>query len=208
MVKILDLGVARLCEGQTEGMAKRPALTQLGVVMGTADYMAPEQARDSREADARSDIYSLGCTLYFALTGGPPFPGGNAIEKMLHHQLDEPTPIESLRPDVPPGLAAVLRHMMAKKQAERYQHAGEVLEALGPFCVAPASGPMPVPVVVSPTVVNGPAGDTPLVPVVLRADMVPHRGAAAFNPWVWVAAASALAGAAVVVILLVRLLNR
>src|SRR5207237_9889413 len=112
-VKILDLGLARLLEeDEPGGDGPRAPLTVLGAVMGTADYMAPEQGRDSRLADARSDLYSLGCTLYFALCGRPPFTGGTALEKMMHHQLDEPEAVEQVRPEVPPALAAVVRRMM------------------------------------------------------------------------------------------------
>ena len=71
--------------------------------MGTPDYIAPEQAMDSHDVDIRADLYSLGCTLYFLLTGKVPFPGGEAMQKLLQHRLDEPVPVEQLRPDVPPA---------------------------------------------------------------------------------------------------------
>src|SRR5262249_8349989 len=142
VVKICDLGQARLGEEVQEG-PRRLALTELGVVMGTADYMAPEQAINSREVDIRSDIYSLGCTLYVLLTGRPPYPGGTAIENLMRHQLEEPEPVERLRPEVPPGVAAVLRRMTARKPPERNQTPAEVAAALAPF----ASPNIPVTVV-------------------------------------------------------------
>ena len=71
--------------------------------MGTPDYIAPEQAMDSHDVDIRADLYSLGCTLYFLLTGKVPFPGGDALEKLFKHRLEEPGPVEQLRPDVPPA---------------------------------------------------------------------------------------------------------
>jgi serine/threonine-protein kinase len=187
-VKILDLGVARVCEDSADGPQTRAAakLTHLGVIMGTADYMAPEQARDSREADARSDIYALGCTLYFALTGQVPFAGSNAIEKLLAHQLDEPTPLESLRPDVTLALVAVVRRMMAKNPADRYQTAAEVMEALRPFATVPVV-PTPVPVVVPATVVSQPAATAVMPVILLRNELLPQRGVV-FNPWVWLCA--------------------
>jgi serine/threonine-protein kinase len=134
-VKILDLGLARLCEGAGEGLPRQQALTQLGTAMGTTDYMSPEQGRDSRSVDARSDLYSLGCTFYFALAGQPPFPGGSHVEKLMHHQLDEPQPIEKLRPDLPPALTAIVRKLTAKDLAKRYQRAADVAADLLPFCM-------------------------------------------------------------------------
>jgi len=132
LVKLLDLGLARLNEAPSrEGV--QPALTQLGTVMGTPDFMAPEQARDPRAADIRSDIYSLGCILYYCLAGQAPFPGGNAVEKMMHHQIDEPAPLESLRPEVPAELAVIVRRLMAKQPGQRYQTAAAAAEALAPF---------------------------------------------------------------------------
>ena len=83
-------------------------LTQVGSVMGTADFMAPEQAANTHAADIRADIYSLGCTLYFLLTGRPPFPKGTAVEKILQHQQSQPLAVQILRPDVASPLAAVL----------------------------------------------------------------------------------------------------
>ncbi|HMF14561.1 MAG TPA: serine/threonine-protein kinase, partial [Gemmataceae bacterium] len=134
LVKILDLGLARVDGVRSEpGM---PRLTQLGKVIGTADYMPPEQARDSHQVDGRADLYSLGCTLYFLLAGKPPFSGDSKIEKIVSHQLEEAPRLERVRPDVPPELAAVVRKLMAKHPDDRCQSASEVIAALAPFCVA------------------------------------------------------------------------
>jgi serine/threonine-protein kinase len=175
-VKILDLGTARLCEDEESGAAKL-ALTKLGTIMGTADYMAPEQALSSRHADIRSDIYSLGCSLYRMLTGQPPFPSGGPVEKIMRHQLEAPAPVEAQRPDVPAAVLAVLARMMAKKPAERFQTPQEVAEALlaanpslPPVAAVPvvrvalptpATAPVAAvaPVVVSVTAVAAPAPD-------------------------------------------------
>jgi serine/threonine protein kinase/WD40 repeat protein len=143
VVKVLDLGLARL-RTRLEQDATTSGLTGEGLMMGTPDYIAPEQAIDSRSADIRSDIYSLGCTLYQLLTGQPPFPGGALAEKLLRHQQSEPQAVESLAGDVPEGLARVVRRMMAKKPQDRYQTPQEVADALAPFaspavesCIAP-----------------------------------------------------------------------
>jgi len=125
-VKLIDLGLARIQVPDPN----RADLTATGVTLGTFDYIAPEQARDPRSADQRSDIYSLGCTLYFLLTGQPPFPEGNALQKLLQHQGEEPPDVRKLRPDVPPALARVLRRMMAKEPRDRFQTAAAVVAAL------------------------------------------------------------------------------
>ena len=124
LVKVADFGLARL-----QHQAGDP-LTQQGAVLGTLDYMAPEQTLDSHAVDARADLYSLGCTLYYLLTGRPPFPGGTALRKLFRHQDEEPTPVEQVRPGVPDGVAAVVRRLMAKRPGERYQTAGEAAAAL------------------------------------------------------------------------------
>ena len=146
LLKILDLGLARLTEDATAGAELN--LTHEGTVIGTADYMAPEQARASREADIRSDIYALGCTFYFALTGQVPYPGGSAVEKILRHQSDEPPPLDQFRPYVPSLLAAVLKKMMAKAAADRFQTPAELAAALDPL-VSEASSPPPLAVPIS-----------------------------------------------------------
>ena len=101
--------------------------------MGTPDYMAPEQALDTRTADQRADIYSLGCTLYFLLTSRPPFPGGSLTEKLLAHQQKEPPALDRLCTGAPRGLAQVLRKAMAKQPHDRYQTPAEFAAALAPF---------------------------------------------------------------------------
>ena len=128
VVKILDMGLARLDRRTDEEGSS--TMTQEGAVMGTLDYIAPEQAMDSHDVDVRADLYSLGCTLYFLLTGKVPFPGGEALQKLLKHRLDEPVPVEQLRRDVPPGVASVVRKLMAKRPEDRYQTPAEAAAAL------------------------------------------------------------------------------
>lgn len=128
-IKILDFGLARVATEQTPG----DGLTEAGSYMGTADYIAPEQASDARSADIRADIYSLGCTMYQLLAGRVPFEGGSNIDKIVRHVNKEPTPIEQLRPDIPPELAGIIRKMMAKDVADRYQQPIEVAKAIEPI---------------------------------------------------------------------------
>jgi tRNA A-37 threonylcarbamoyl transferase component Bud32 len=136
-VKVLDMGLARL-EGLT---GQELALTQSGAILGTPDFLAPEQALDAHTADTRSDLYSLGCTLYYLLAGRAPFRAGSLTEVLLKHQTEEPAPLEGLRPDVPPGVAAVVRRLMAKKPEDRFQTPAELAGALAPFA-AEGGGPV------------------------------------------------------------------
>ena len=114
--RVVDMGLARLPPAAGDA-----DLTASGMTLGTFDYIAPEQARDPRAADVRSDLYSLGCTLFFMLAGRPPFAEGTMVQKLLQHQQDPPPAIESLRPEVPKRLAGILARMMAKDPADRYQ---------------------------------------------------------------------------------------
>jgi uncharacterized protein (TIGR03067 family) len=135
-VKILDFGLARFAMEAEPPLAELPArasLTQLGAVMGTPDYIAPEQARDAHTADIRADIYSLGCTLYDLLAGHAPFTEGTIIAKIAAHLERMPQPLGELRSDIPPQLARVVERMMAKDPAERHQTPAAVAEALAPF---------------------------------------------------------------------------
>src|SRR4029077_642801 len=122
LVKILDFGLARVAIADPEPqLSAGEVLTRERAVFGTPEYMAPEQAKDSRLADIRSDIYSLGCTLYDLLAGGAPFPEGSAISKAISHIEQMPRPVEETRSEVPQDLAQVLRKMMAKDPAQRFQ---------------------------------------------------------------------------------------
>ena len=105
-------------------------------VLGTADYLAPEQALDSHSVDKRADIYSLGCTLYFLLTGHPPFPDGTLAQRIWKHQNQEPKSIYEERKDVPPPLVDVCLRMMTKQPDARFQTAGEVAQMLGKWLEA------------------------------------------------------------------------
>jgi serine/threonine protein kinase len=126
MVKVLDLGLARFT-GED-----RASLTVAydENVLGTADYLAPEQAIDSHGVDARADIYSLGCSLYFVLTGRPPFPDGTLPQRLMMHQKIPPPDIRNRRPDAPEDLIEICLKMMAKKPSALYQSAQEVADAL------------------------------------------------------------------------------
>jgi tRNA A-37 threonylcarbamoyl transferase component Bud32 len=131
-VKLLDLGLARLREEQPAG----EDLTGAGAVLGTPDYMAPEQWDDTHAVDVRADIYSLGCTLYHLLTGRPPFGGpeySSSARKMKAHAEAPVPPVRGLRPDVPEGLAAVLGRLLAKDPADRYATPAEVSAALAAY---------------------------------------------------------------------------
>ncbi|MBY0456671.1 MAG: hypothetical protein K2V38_04985, partial [Gemmataceae bacterium] len=112
----------------------------------TPDYMAPEQAKNSRSVDARADLYSLGCTLYYLLTGQPPFPSGGAIEKLVKHQTDQPAPLQALRPAVPTEVAEIVARLMAKRPDDRFPTAGAFADAVAPFARYP-SGSAAVPVI-------------------------------------------------------------
>jgi WD40 repeat protein len=148
-VKILDFGLSRLGNEtaananaaeltavpteQGGGGLASGSLTMTGVLMGTPDYIAPEQVRDAHAADTRADIYSLGCTLYHLLAGKPPFSGKTDLDKVLGHLDGSPRPLGELRSDVPAKLAAVVARMMARSPQDRYQTPGEAAKALAPF---------------------------------------------------------------------------
>ncbi|MCX7417650.1 MAG: serine/threonine-protein kinase, partial [Planctomycetia bacterium] len=114
--RLVDMGLARVHQvgGDEE-------LTVSGMTLGTFDYISPEQARDPRSADVRSDLYSLGCTVFYMLVGRAPFANGTMVQKLLQHQQDPPPAIALLRPDVPPDFAFVLSRLMEKSPADRYQ---------------------------------------------------------------------------------------
>jgi serine/threonine protein kinase len=138
VVKILDMGLALF----TQIPEHRPAegLVQKGVVMGTPNYMAPEQTLEPQTVDLRADLYSLGCTFYFLLTGQVPFPEGTLVKKLRKHRNEEPTPVESIRPEVPSGVLAVVRRLMAKRPEDRHQTPAEVVAVLTAVSSA-VSGP-------------------------------------------------------------------
>jgi serine/threonine protein kinase len=131
-VKILDIGLGRPLMDET-APGDVTALTSERVVLGTPDYMAPEQARDPRAADIRADIYSLGCVLHHALTGGPPFADANLLNLMIRHATEEPPPIKEANPAVSDGLQEVVRKMMAKDPSVRYATPRRAADALRPF---------------------------------------------------------------------------
>ncbi len=147
--KLVDMGLARLeavdkrqgAEGHEQkgeddrrdltGRQEQPAdLTSSGMTIGTFDYISPEQARNPRQADIRSDIYSLGCTLYFMLAGQPPFPEGTMLQKLLQHQGDQPPDLHDHRPDLPESVVELVETMLEKKQEDRFQNPSELAAAL------------------------------------------------------------------------------
>ena len=149
-VKILDFGLARLNQPSKES-GDRTIVAKENTVMGTPDFLSPEQSRDLHEVDIRSDLYSLGCTFYFLLTGKVPFPGGSIVDKVIRHNNDAAKPIEDLRPDVSAKIGMIVRKLMAKNPADRYQTPDDLMDALAPYAapaamdwpIAPPSAPKP-----------------------------------------------------------------
>jgi RNA polymerase sigma factor (sigma-70 family) len=139
-VKILDFGVARLHPLAGPGSAPT-ALTSAGEFLGTPAYAAPEQMTDARAVDARADLYSLGCTLYYLLTARPPFPGVWPAEHALAGARDrEPVRLSEYRADVPEGVAAIVRRLLSPERTERYQTAAELAKALEPWAAGVSAG--------------------------------------------------------------------
>jgi eukaryotic-like serine/threonine-protein kinase len=130
-IKVLDMGLVRSLSDDDD--VSRTELTRDGTVVGTPDYMAPEQAKNSSTVDGRADIYSLGCTLFFLLAGRVLYPDGSPIEKLLKHQVDAPPDISRLRPDLPRELVRVWLRMIEKDREKRFQNCTEVAKALYPF---------------------------------------------------------------------------
>lgn len=186
-VRILDMGLVRsLIEDADEAKTE---LTRDGTVVGTPDYMAPEQAKNSSTVDHRADIYSLGCTLYYLLTGKPPFPDGTPIDKLLRHQLDAPPDIRKQRPDVPDEMVRTMFKMLSKKPEDRVPTAGEVAKILARFT---AEGIASVPEIILTMPDHVPVGSAPVVPTgdtapspavrVYEAEVVSRKPAAQVRP--------------------------
>ncbi len=127
LVKVSDFGLGRLCAARPE---RDDGLTRQGIVLGTADYVAPEQIAESQTVDGRADLYSLGCALYYLLTGRPPFPGGSALQKLLNHAVSQPQPLQELRPGLPAAVVSLVNRLLAKRPDERYQSPAELAQAL------------------------------------------------------------------------------
>jgi serine/threonine protein kinase len=142
VVKILDFGLARLQFTEEVSPDGEKPVTREGVVVGTPEFMSPEQATDSRRVDIRSDIYSLGCTLYFLLAGHSPFLSNSAFETLARHLKEPPPPLTAARPEIHPALAALVNRMLAKRPEDRFQTPAELAKALKPwarYAVAPSS---------------------------------------------------------------------
>lgn len=132
-VKILDIGLGRELFDEASPATQDLHLTGEGALLGTPDYLAPEQARDARTSDIRADIYSLGCVLYRLLTGRPPFTDKNVMTQMVKHATAPVTPVREFVPEVPVGLSAAVDRLLAKKPDDRPQTPGEAAELIAPF---------------------------------------------------------------------------
>ncbi len=140
-VKVLDMGLARFFQDSTDDLTRKLADSS---VLGTADYVAPEQALDSHEADIRADLYSLGGTLYAMIQGHPPFGGKSIAAKLMAHQLRELEPLHQVVPGVPEELSAIVSRLMAKKPEQRYQTPAAAIAALMPWGGPPQAARRPL----------------------------------------------------------------
>jgi WD40 repeat protein/serine/threonine protein kinase len=167
IIKILDLGLARLNQpGRYKGLAT--TLTQEGEFIGTPDFIAPEQAKNPRKVDIRADLYSLGCSLYYLLTGRAPFPAETVPEKLYQHWFAEPVAVDRLRPEVPASLKDLLARLMAKRVLDRFQTPAALAAALEILLTTEPLPSAPAPVLgwldVAPT-----ARETPVAQLALDA---------------------------------------
>ncbi len=157
-VKILDFGLARLHAPADDGSPNESSiLAEHNAVLGTPDYVSPEQAQNVHAADIRSDLYSLGCTLYYLLTGEPPFPGGTLLDKVARHTKEKAPAVDRKRPDVPPAISRLVERLLAKNPQERYQTPVDLAAALEPFAVD-----APPPWVGTPTAIDAPTTHSPV----------------------------------------------
>ena len=144
LVKISDFGLARFHTPKADqGPKDLSATIMIGdnTVMGTPDYLSPEQARSLHTTDIRSDIYSLGCTFHFLLSGQVPYPNGSSLEKLIRHSSEPLVPISKLRPEVPPEVEAIILKMVAEAPDDRFQSPADLAAALSAFAVRRASSP-------------------------------------------------------------------
>ena len=202
-VRILDMGLARLSADRDEDRGPRSTLTREGVVMGTLDYLAPEQAEDSHGVDIRADLYSLGCTLYFLLTRQAPFAEARNLDKLYLHRFVAPRPVETIRPEVPPGLSVLLRKLLAKRPEERYQTPAELADALASWDGRDVTAPgaalpplLPAPAVVPPPLPSSEEAHDTAVNWSSLVEASPLSGRRPRRRWPWVAAAGLLLVAA------------
>jgi eukaryotic-like serine/threonine-protein kinase len=165
VVKLLDLGLARLHD--VAGAEQQTRLTHEGLVIGTPDFIAPEQARNSHGADIRADLYSLGCTYFYLLTGQPPYPGGTPTERLVKHSVEPIPDVRQLRADVPVGIAAVIQKLLAKRPEDRFQAPAELAEVVEPYCPRLSGHARHPPLPAAPTPVEEPilSGPLPEVPL-------------------------------------------
>jgi serine/threonine protein kinase len=141
-IKVLDMGLARFFDSRSDNITER---FDSNSVIGTADFISPEQALNSHEVDIRADVYSLGCTFYYLVTGKAPYHEANLTQKLLMHQMREPAPVEQLALGLDVRLAEIIRKMMAKKATDRFQAPGEVAAALAPWAEMPIPRPTEFP---------------------------------------------------------------
>ncbi|MFO0926527.1 MAG: SUMF1/EgtB/PvdO family nonheme iron enzyme [Gemmataceae bacterium] len=187
-VKILDFGLAQL-----GGSVGGGGLTQDGVVMGTPEYMAPEQWADPSKVDIRADLYSLGCTLFFLLTGRPPFPGPGTLALLRQHADVPPSSLREACPDVPEALEVVYQRLMAKQPGDRYATPKELAQALTPFvkggtAVPPLPPLPPLPQSITPTHVGEGSETSPPPPQVIAPQQSARRPPRRSKPPLWLVA--------------------
>jgi|GEM_PF-1306695 formylglycine-generating enzyme required for sulfatase activity/tRNA A-37 threonylcarbamoyl transferase component Bud32 len=200
VVKLLDMGLARIRDVMEDESSQHMSLTGSNAILGTPAYMAPEQIQNASEADIRADIYSLGCTLYFLLTGHSAFQGKSVLDVLRLHDQGHWTPIETYLPNVSSHVTAVLQRMLARNAEDRFQEPAELVRALGQLLKSQQPGDME-PAIEATLDERGSAGAVPISapspPSAVRPKTPPDRpmesGSVSFE-WIEVPAGSFMAG--------------